>query len=105
MTYRRDGSALQQRGQRQGVCHRCGWRGIVGKLERRDREILKSAQHYGRLCQECVSDVFQTAPSPQKVEHSQAASGNMTRGRQMAWASARPAQSSPSVADRLRTGW
>jgi hypothetical protein len=46
------------RKQRHGVCHRCGWRGNVGKVLRRDRRRLVSSNSYGRLCEECVAVVF-----------------------------------------------
>jgi hypothetical protein len=94
MTYGRDGIALQSRGQRPGVCHRCGWRGIVGTLHRRDREILGSGQHYGRLCQECVSDLLHAAPARQKVDGSRLVDRRVAGSRQMAWASAATAGSS-----------
>jgi hypothetical protein len=50
------------RGQRQGVCHRCGWAGIVGVVRGRDRRILKTGHRFGRLCQECVNDIVRAQP-------------------------------------------
>jgi hypothetical protein len=61
MTYVSDGIE-ELRGQRQGVCHRCGWPGIVGQVRGRDRRILKTGHRFGRLCQECVSDVLRAQP-------------------------------------------
>ena len=46
------------RKQRHGVCHRCGWRGNVGKVLRRDRRYLVSGKTYGRLCEDCVAMLF-----------------------------------------------
>jgi hypothetical protein len=50
------------RGQRQGVCHRCGWPGVVGAVRGRDRRILKTGHRFGRLCQECVNDIVRAQP-------------------------------------------
>jgi len=51
------------RHQRPGVCHRCGWKGTVGKLRRVDRKHLSpTGDSYGRLCAECLTDLFR-APS------------------------------------------
>jgi hypothetical protein len=43
---------------RQGVCHRCGWRGSVGKIRRRYRRQLKPLVDFGRLCDDCVTTVL-----------------------------------------------
>jgi hypothetical protein len=40
---------------RDGVCHRCGWRGPVGKISRRSRHRLKPVVNFGRLCDDCVT--------------------------------------------------
>jgi hypothetical protein len=50
------------RGQRQGICHRCGWPGMVGAVRGRDRRILKTGHDFGRLCQECVNDIVRAQP-------------------------------------------
>jgi hypothetical protein len=50
------------RGQRQGVCHRCGWVGIVGEVHGRERRILRTGHRFGRLCEECVNDVLRAQP-------------------------------------------
>jgi hypothetical protein len=50
------------RGQRHGVCHRCGWAGTVGVVRGRDRRILKTGHRFGRLCQECVNDIVRAQP-------------------------------------------
>jgi hypothetical protein len=42
---------------RHGVCHRCGWRGEVVKIRRQDRRRLKSEVAFGRLCQECATEL------------------------------------------------
>jgi hypothetical protein len=52
----RDNGILRK--QRPGVCHRCGWRGNVGKVLRRDRRYLVSGNSYGRLCEDCVAMLF-----------------------------------------------
>jgi hypothetical protein len=49
-------------GQRHGICHRCGWTGIVGVVRRRERKDLKSGHSYGRLCNDCVMDVRRAQP-------------------------------------------
>jgi hypothetical protein len=50
------------RGQRQGVCHRCGWAGMVGEIHVRERRILRTGHRFGRLCEECVGDVLRAQP-------------------------------------------
>jgi len=37
-----------------GVCHRCGWRGPVVKVGRRDRVLLHTSEGYRRLCDDCT---------------------------------------------------
>jgi hypothetical protein len=44
-----------------GVCHRCGWDGAVSKVSRKARRVLNSDQKYGRLCDECISDLERSA--------------------------------------------
>jgi hypothetical protein len=61
MKYVSDG-IQELRGQRQGVCHRCGWAGIVGTVHGRDRRILRTGYRFGRLCQECVNDIVRARP-------------------------------------------
>ena len=61
MTYVSEGIG-ELRGQRQGVCHRCGWTGLVGEVRGRNRRILKTGHRFGRLCQECVNDVVRAQP-------------------------------------------
>ena len=48
--------------QRRGVCHRCGWRGMVGDVRGRDRRTLKTGHRFGRLCDECVDDILRAQP-------------------------------------------
>jgi hypothetical protein len=43
---------------RRGVCHRCGWRGSVAKVGRRNRALLRTDRACGRLCDECVEDLL-----------------------------------------------
>ncbi len=43
------------------MCHRCGWKGVVGRVSRRDRKHMQSGHAYGRLCQECVADLVREA--------------------------------------------
>jgi hypothetical protein len=43
--------------QRHGTCHRCGWKGSVSKVGRSDRKRLGIDREYGRLCQDCASDL------------------------------------------------
>lgn len=50
------------RGQRQGVCHRCGWTGIVGTVHRHDRKRLHVGHQFGRLCRDCAGDLTRTHP-------------------------------------------
>ena len=56
MTYITDG-IRELRGQRQGVCHRCGWTGIVGVVSRSLRKSMGTGRSYGRLCRDCVCDL------------------------------------------------
>jgi hypothetical protein len=44
--------------QRDGVCHRCGWRGRVFKVGRRERKSLGVDRTYGRLCRDCARDLL-----------------------------------------------
>lgn len=41
-----------------GVCHRCGWRGMVTSVSARNREALGTGREYGRLCEECVTTLL-----------------------------------------------
>jgi hypothetical protein len=43
---------------RYGVCHCCGWKGMVGKPRRRDQRHMRSGSTYGRLCEECAVDLL-----------------------------------------------
>jgi hypothetical protein len=61
MAYASDGIE-ELRGQRQGVCHRCGWTGMVGEVHGHDRRSLRTGHRFGRLCQECVIDIRQAQP-------------------------------------------
>ncbi|MGP0111087.1 MAG: hypothetical protein ACLPR9_19900 [Acidimicrobiales bacterium] len=59
---------------RHGVCHRCGWRGPVVKIGRRDRALLRTSEAYGRLCEGCIDDLLRGhvplhgAVAPETVE-------------------------------------
>jgi hypothetical protein len=46
------------RGARDGVCHRCGWRGVVGKVRWRDRRQAAAPVPFSRLCQECADELL-----------------------------------------------
>jgi len=45
------------RRRRYGVCHRCGWIGFVANVGRRDRRRLRTDRTFGRLCDDCVTDL------------------------------------------------
>jgi hypothetical protein len=51
-------------GQRSGTCHRCGWRGMVSTIGRRQRRRLGTSE-FGRLCDECVSDLLAAKAAPE----------------------------------------
>ena len=55
-------SIQEIQGQRQGVCHRCGWPGTVGVVRGRDRRILKTGHRFGRLCHDCANDIMRAQP-------------------------------------------
>jgi hypothetical protein len=40
-----------------GTCHRCGWKGPVTKVTRHDRRRLETGRSFGRLCEECMTDL------------------------------------------------
>ncbi len=50
--------------QKYGVCHRCGWKGPVAKVGRRQRRRLNTGRTYGRLCDNCVNDILHKGTSP-----------------------------------------
>jgi hypothetical protein len=52
---------------RRGVCHRCGWRETVTRVGRRDRKVLGTGQHYGRLCGDCRVDLTAGHSAPRRV--------------------------------------
>ena len=52
------GGSGQLRRHRPGVCHRCGWRGLVSKLTRADRRRLKIGRTFGRICDECADSLL-----------------------------------------------
>jgi hypothetical protein len=54
--------------QREGVCHRCGWNGLVTKVGRRERKRLHIDKAYGRLCNECITDLSNRQSSSQGTE-------------------------------------
>ncbi len=49
---------------RYGTCHRCGWKGAVTRVGRHDRKRLNTGRTFGRLCEECVSDLLGTERAP-----------------------------------------
>jgi hypothetical protein len=46
------------RKQRNGICHRCGWKGPVSKVSRHDRKQLNTGRSFGRLCSDCIEDLL-----------------------------------------------
>jgi hypothetical protein len=46
------------RGTRPGVCRRCGWRSIFGKVRRYGLSATSCGRAYARLCDECISDIY-----------------------------------------------
>jgi hypothetical protein len=52
------GSSGEGRGHRPGVCHRCGWSGLVFKPSRADRRRLKIGRTLGRICDECAASLL-----------------------------------------------
>ena len=60
-------AAAALRGPRPGICHRCGWRSIVGKVRRYGLRATSCGSAYARLCDECISDVRRSLPTFQKV--------------------------------------
>ena len=55
------GRNMVRRGRRYGVCHRCGWVGMVDPVRRRDRRRLQTGRSFGRLCQECTTDLLRAS--------------------------------------------
>jgi hypothetical protein len=49
-----------------GVCHRCGWRGAVAKVRRRDRKMLQTGRSFGYLCRECTDDLLHIRTASQR---------------------------------------
>jgi hypothetical protein len=78
VTYVSDGTA-KLRGQRQGVCHRCGWTGMVGVVRGRNRRVLQTGHRFGRLCQECVTDICRTHPVFQSTHSTSAVKAGRIR--------------------------
>jgi hypothetical protein len=52
------GAMEKLRAPRSGVCHRCGWRGMVSRVVDRPRRFRTLAQGYGRLCIDCAADLI-----------------------------------------------
>lgn len=50
--------------QRPGVCHRCGWKGLVSKVSRRQRKQLRTGHTFGRLCRDCLIELAYVASIP-----------------------------------------
>jgi hypothetical protein len=47
----------EARESRPGVCHRCGWKGMVTKISRSARQAMEEERPVRRLCHECASDL------------------------------------------------
>lgn len=43
---------------RHGVCHRCGWRGMVARPRRQDRKRLRTRRAFGRMCDDCQNELI-----------------------------------------------
>jgi len=56
-----DNSPVPKR--RPGVCHRCGWRGLVSRVGWADGRRMKTGRAFGRLCDECYAFLLGTRPS------------------------------------------
>lgn len=52
------------RKRRYGTCHRCGWKGSVARVDRHDRKRLRTGRTFGRLCEECASELLETQALP-----------------------------------------
>ena len=52
------GGSGEGRTHRPGVCHRCGWSGLVFKPSRADRRRLKIGRTFGRICDECAASLL-----------------------------------------------
>ena len=47
---------------RHGTCHRCGWRGHVAKITRRERRAFAGDRTFTRLCDECILELLHGRP-------------------------------------------
>ena len=54
-----DGRRLRRH--RFGVCHRCGWKGLVSRVGREDHRQIGMGRAFGRLCDDCF-DALLGAP-------------------------------------------
>jgi hypothetical protein len=75
----RERRAGMSQGQRHGVCHRCGWSGVVSRVGLQERRKLGTGMAFGRLCGDCVNVLTSgpqvqvgvpSQPSLQPIRHS-----------------------------------
>ena len=50
----------EDRKPRPGTCHRCGWRGMVSRVSRHERQELGIDHSVSRVCKECTTDLHMT---------------------------------------------
>ena len=62
--------ANDTRKSRNGTCHRCGWRGQVAKLNRRERRALPDDRNFTRLCDDCLNQLLHARPGETPVAKS-----------------------------------
>ncbi len=73
---------LRGHSQRYGTCHRCGWKGSVARVKRRDRKLLNIGHDYGRMCEECIHDLL--GPQVEQNEREKAGKRRSVRNRHVA---------------------
>ena len=60
-----ESTARGGRKQRYGTCHRCGWRGSVVRVTRRDRKRSLGDRTFTRLCEDCVDELLGRHGTPE----------------------------------------
>ena len=69
---------------RPGVCHRCGWKGMVSKISRSDRQTVEVDRSVSRLCHECASDLVRADSEAADLTATQVVDPKSTRHRHVA---------------------
>src|SRR5664279_2166190 len=69
---------------RPGVCHRCGWEGMVSKISRSDRQTVEVDSSVSRLCHECASDLVREDSEAADPTATQVVDPKSTRHRHVA---------------------